>query len=58
MEWGVIVALVIAAPLILLPVAFIWYMNIGGIYAARKEARRREAAAKEEIRAVAGRDQS
>jgi len=58
MEWGVIVALVVAAPLILLPVAFIWYLNLGGIYAARKEARKRKAAAKEEIVAVAERHQT
>lgn len=58
MEWGVIVALVVAAPLILLPVAFIWYLNLGGIYAARKEARKRKAAAKEEIAAVAERRQT
>ena len=58
MEWGVIVALVVAAPLILLPVAFIWYLNIGGIYAARKEARKREAAAKEEIGTVTERRQT
>ena len=41
MEWQVIVALVIAIPIILFPVAFIWYLNIGGIYAAVKEARAR-----------------
>ncbi|MBL7119237.1 MAG: hypothetical protein ISS53_00975 [Dehalococcoidia bacterium] len=58
MEWGVIVALVVAAPLILLPVAFIWYLNFSGIYAARKEARKRKAAAKEEIGAVAERHQA
>ena len=31
MEWPIIVAMVIAAPLILLPVAFVWYLNIAGI---------------------------
>ena len=41
MEWQFIVALVIAIPIILFPVAFIWYLNIGGIYAAIKEARAR-----------------
>ena len=34
MEWQVILALVIAIPIVLFPVAFIWYLNIGGIYAA------------------------
>jgi hypothetical protein len=45
MEWQVIVALVIAVPVILFPAAFVWYLNFGGIYSAIKEARRRRAAA-------------
>ena len=43
MEWQIIVALVVAIPIILFPVAFVWYLNIGGIYAAIKEARERRA---------------
>jgi hypothetical protein len=50
MEWQFIVALVIAIPIILFPAAFIWYLNIGGIYAAIKEARARRAAQEKEIR--------
>jgi hypothetical protein len=45
MEWQVVVALVVAIPVILFPVAFVWYLNIGGIYAAIKEARARRVAA-------------
>ena len=48
MEWLVILALVLAIPVILFPVAFVWYLNIGGIIAAVKRARARKAAAKEE----------
>ena len=44
MQWEFIVALVIAIPIILFPVAFIWYLNIGGIYTAIKEARERRTA--------------
>ena len=44
MEWQIIVALLIAIPIILFPVAFVWYLNIGGIYAAVKEARARRVA--------------
>lgn len=44
MQWEFIVALVVAIPIILFPAAFIWYLNIGGIYAAIKEARERKAA--------------
>lgn len=50
MEWQIVVALVVAIPIILLPVAFIWYLNIGGIYALIKEARARRVADKKEAR--------
>jgi hypothetical protein len=36
---ALIIAAVIAIPIILFPVALIWYFNIGGIYHAVKEAR-------------------
>ena len=50
MEWQVIVALVIVIPVILFPAAFVWYLNIGGIYAALKEARKVRAAQEQETR--------
>ena len=43
MQWEFIVALVIAIPIILFPAAFVWYLNVGGIYAAIKEASKRRA---------------
>jgi hypothetical protein len=39
MEFQLIIALVIAIPIILFPAAFIWYLNIGGLATAIKEAR-------------------
>jgi len=39
MEWQIVVALLIAIPIILFPVVFVWYMNAGGLYAAIKERR-------------------
>ena len=39
MQWAFVVALVIAIPIILFPAAYVWYLNIGGTYAAMKEAR-------------------
>ncbi len=39
MEWQTIVALAVMVPVILFPAAFIWYINIGGIVQAVKEAR-------------------
>ncbi|MBC8276389.1 MAG: hypothetical protein H8E40_15680 [Chloroflexi bacterium] len=37
MQWELIVALVLAIPVILFPAAFVWYMNIGGIVHAVRE---------------------
>jgi hypothetical protein len=41
MEWQVIVAMVIAIPVILFPAAFVWYLNIGGMVQMVREARAR-----------------
>jgi len=54
MEWQFIVALVLAIPIILFPAAFVWYLNIGGIFTAIKEARTRRAARKEGTEVIAG----
>jgi len=53
MEWQFIVALVVAIPVILFPVAFLWYLNVGGLYTAVQEARKRKAARREETKVVA-----
>lgn len=47
MQWEFMVALVVAIPIILFPAAFIWYVNIGGLYTMLKERRKKKAAAKE-----------
>ena len=39
MEWQVIAALVLGIPIILFPAAYVWYLNVGGIYAAVRERR-------------------
>ena len=44
MEWQLVVALIIAIPVILFPAAFVWYLNLGGLYAAVKEARAKKVA--------------
>ena len=49
MEWQIILALVLAIPIILFPAAFVWYLNVGGIYAAIKEARERRVTRKKEL---------
>lgn len=43
MEWGVILALVLALPLILFPVAYVWYVNIGGLVAAIRKTQKKAA---------------
>jgi hypothetical protein len=40
MQWEFIVALVLGIPVILFPVVFVWYLNIGGIYTTIQEKRR------------------
>jgi len=49
MELTLIVALAVAIPVVLLPVALVWYINIGGIVHAVREAK----AAREKKVAVA-----
>ena len=53
MQWEFILALVIAIPIILFPAAFVWYLNIGGIYAAIKEARERKVAREVRVKTAA-----
>ena len=58
MEWQIVVALVIAIPIILIPVVLVWYLNIGGLYRAYEEARqkRRTSRKKRGVRVVAETD--
>ena len=53
MQWELIVALVIAIPIILFPAAYVWYLNAGGIYASIKEAHARRLARKKGAKAAA-----
>ena len=49
MNIELIIALVVAIPVVLFPVAFVWYLNFGGIVHAVREAKAakaKEAAAK------------
>ncbi len=49
MQWEFIVALIVAIPVILFPAAFVWYLNIGGIYAIVREALKRRAAVQQRV---------
>ena len=46
MQWELIVVLVLAIPVLLFPVAYIWYIDIGGIILAVRERREAKAAQK------------
>ena len=44
MEWHIVVSLVLAIPAILIPVAFIWYLNVSGLRAVRDKAHEKRGA--------------
>lgn len=47
MDWQLILVLVIVIPIVIFPAAFIWYLNIGGLFQAIDEARARKRAVRE-----------
>ena len=49
MNVALIIALIVAVPVILFPAAFVWYLNIGGNTHAIKNALRVRAAKKAEV---------
>ena len=46
MQWELIAVIVLAVPVLLFPVAYIWYINIGGIVQAVRERQRVKATEK------------
>lgn len=36
MPWQILVMLILMVPIVLLPVAFVWYLNIGGFISLMK----------------------
>ena len=40
MEIAVIIALIVAIPVVIFPAAFVWYINIGGLLKARQPAKK------------------
>lgn len=49
MSWQIIVALIIIVPLILIPVALIWFLNFGGMRIVLKEVSEKQIAQKESV---------
>jgi len=52
MSWQIIVALVVSIPIILLPMLVVWYLNIGGMLSAAKEANAKQATQKQTVKAA------
>ena len=49
MQWEVIVALVLAIPIVLFPVAFIVWLNVGWVFTRRAEATEKKMATRREM---------
>jgi hypothetical protein len=47
MQWQFVVLLSVAIPIILFPVAFVWYMNLKGIYEALRGTRAKKVTGRE-----------
>ena len=52
MEWQIILIAVLTLPIVIIPVAFVWYLNVGGVFTTIKEARKRRATRDEDAGAV------
>jgi hypothetical protein len=52
MEWYIILALAIGIFVILFPIAYVWYLNMGGVYSAIQKAREKRVISEEEVKAV------
>ena len=53
MEGQMILALVLAIPVILVPAAFVWYLNVSGIYTVIHETRKKRIAREKRMRIAA-----
>jgi hypothetical protein len=52
MKWELVIALIIAVPIILFPAAYVWYINIGGVFQAVKEFKARRLARQKAGKAI------
>ncbi|OGO00345.1 MAG: hypothetical protein A2Y59_01935 [Chloroflexi bacterium RBG_13_52_14] len=42
MEWYFILAIVLGIPIILFPIALVWYLNVSGLYQVLRDVRQRQ----------------
>jgi len=52
MEWQIVIAILIAIPIVLFPVALIWYLNLGGVVTAIKKLKNKRAVREKEPKIV------
>ena len=52
MEWQVILALVLAIPVILVPAVLVWYLNVSGTFTVIRETRKRRIAREKRMKAA------
>ena len=52
MQWEFVVAIAVAIPVILFPAAFVWYLNIGGIFQSARGAQKTKAAREKGVKAT------
>jgi hypothetical protein len=38
-KWELVIAVIIAVPIILFPAVYVWYANVGGVFHAMKQAK-------------------
>ncbi|MFC2004902.1 hypothetical protein ACFLUY_01615 [Chloroflexota bacterium] len=53
MEGQIILTLILTIPVILIPAAFVWYLNASGIYSVIRETQKRRISREKRIRAAA-----
>jgi hypothetical protein len=50
MAWPVILAIIIAVPVLLIAAVFVWYINVSGILTVMRQTRRRAVAQRKRVR--------
>lgn len=52
MEWYVILAMVLGVPIVCVPVVFVWYLNVSGLYQVIRDTQKRKATREKAHRAT------
>ena len=52
MEWYIILALAVGIFVILFPIAYVWYLNVGGVYSAIQKSRQKQVVSEEVAKTI------